>query len=314
MPDSPRTSDKFSFWDPTGDVVVAAIGIRHRIHSNVLFAETSLSAADTFTAVNGSTYFSVILLDDDSKDVFYFLMALYKFGELCNRVEEPMPLLAALSLATKYNAYTLQLQLFEKLAFWYPPTLEGWDNYWRSDYSVWELASTNWLTHYQMSFSAVSILRRAGAIHLLPAALIRCCERPVEHILHGFRTNKSGSYQLSEEDKQYVEAAWQPLTDMAKDQVFPLLFGRNPANHQCQDRSCYEYRNQIKQIWWLTNSDGFCNPVKHVFDAQWRIDKMKMCEACYREISDAYLQNRKVAWGSLPHIFGLQPAEADIGI
>ena len=80
MPDSPRTLDKFSFWDPTGDVVVAAIGIRHRIHSNVLFAETSLSAADTFTAVNGSTYFSVILLDDDSKDVFYFLMALYKFG------------------------------------------------------------------------------------------------------------------------------------------------------------------------------------------------------------------------------------------
>ncbi|KAJ3557239.1 hypothetical protein NM688_g1571 [Phlebia brevispora] len=292
-------------WDPEGDLIVRSITrtAAFRIDSARLFEETNVGhpLIQHFVTVNESEGCRETELDGNDLEVFYFLMALYKFGELCNIEDGAPPFLAALDMAAKYGACCIAVPLLDKLCFWFPLDLEAWDNYWNSDECVWELAEDKTF-RCVMSLDAARIFRSVGALALLPAALLRCCEQPDSHILEGYRSGDGILHSIDEDSKNIVRPAAHVLTGVAQTSMFPYVFQRAGA---CKSAECAATLAELHALWRRESRNDFVNPVKCIFEQDWAFVKSGLCEPCYEGLSSVYGIARKAVWKSLPHVFGL---------
>ena len=205
-----------------------------------------------------------------------------------------MYLLAALRMATKYQATHLTQRVLAKLAFWYPTTLAQWDAYHCLD-SPADLSDDedkDEALRHALSFGALASLREAGApaAPLVPAAMLRCY---VRWWAHHTELAFCARWAIDAADTRVVAAAMD----------IPVCLPHDLDAQACGGVMCT--RTWAKFRWWLElqQDGGRCCLVEDVDKAEWNEFGVRACDRCLSAIKRAYQGGREAVWASLSALF-----------
>ncbi|EIW79922.1 hypothetical protein CONPUDRAFT_145017 [Coniophora puteana RWD-64-598 SS2] len=295
-----RTKRSTPWYDDGNIVLVSAnSSALFRVHRGILCSYSTIFK-DMFTAshegeevIDGCP---VVHMHDTEDDLKHVLMAMYSRSYFPSGAKSaPVTVIAAfLRLGKKYEISDLYDEAQAHLEIDLPDNFEA---YVTSQSSPWKITSVPNTSH-DVAIAVANIVREAGLLSMLPAALHMCMDCcTMEEIFAGLRDeNGNVGRTLSLENQQACALAIQPYHELTG-QTFAFV---QTSLSTCTSRTTCQ---RAKQAFLAENF--FPSPkLTPLADCDEEFLEA-LCPACATDARSLHRDSRKEAWRRLPGIFGL---------
>ncbi|KAF9071658.1 hypothetical protein BDP27DRAFT_1262261 [Rhodocollybia butyracea] len=286
-------------------------------HSPIL--RTAVEALENSRCLEGRP---VLQVQDNSEDMFYFLIAIYDgIAELPFTAESFPTVSALIRLATKYQVNRLRKELLRRLSIAWPSSLASWDA--REDAM---LNSNNIYEPRKFTPHPILIINLARSVkapELLPACFYDLSRFPVSSTAAGYIASDTNEcHQLSEEDlfalfkgredaSRFLSTFLVNQLEFRRPSVDCLYSGDHLRRRFCQAA----FENIYYDILRDTNSlvcFRSCDPLFTIKNAELMQEMddggqrvlLRPCEYCRAEFRLEVEAARDEFWHSLPEWFG----------
>ncbi|TDL25681.1 hypothetical protein BD410DRAFT_784719 [Rickenella mellea] len=312
VPSSPRDKPEPhpDLWYSDGSVALIAEGTAFRVHGGLLAANSDIfkdmlrvpqpDLVETYEGV------PIIYLSDTKNDLEHLLKVIYRFQCLWPEAVIEFDVLASLlRMSTKYLFTHIRNAVIARLQQSFPDTLSKWDK------TPVPSAST--------AFQVVALARETNARVLLPAALYRCCQEPLETILRGARDSNGLITKLHAMDIEACMIGMRFLVAARRKHTFRFL-SKGPRyraitgvrsvhvkwSEKCAKLSyCGEFIQSFVQFAVRSGSWERHDALVRTTDELWEARRQRVCVHCLAAWKKANTNGRENVWNELPSYFNL---------